>query len=298
MIQKPAQHHDLGFPRLLRASIPTEAEIDYPLHVRLLERGNPTPIDMDAHQGLEVNLVLEGRFERFLEDMVVVANPGDVTLVGPWEPHAWRVVAPGTTAIAVIFLAEVVEEGLADVPWLRMFTVPSVSRPRVATAALREKVLAIGWERLAERKAQRPGWLVAERLNLLRLLFTLHREWTPPGPLPADRHARAAFFERLRPAVDLVHANPLRHITQEQAATACGLRPSRFGRLFKDTVGMTFSDFRLRLRIAVVAHRLLATNKSIETIAEETGFADGSHLHHAFMKHYGCTPGQFREMRR
>jgi AraC-like DNA-binding protein len=285
MIQKPAQHHDLGFPRLLRASIPTEAEIDYPLHVRLLERGNPTPIDMDAHQGLEVNLVLEGRFERFLEDMVVVAN-------------AWRVVAPGTTAIAVIFLAEVVEEGLADVPWLRMFTVPSVSRPRVATAALREKVLAIGWEMLAERKAQRPGWLVAERLNLLRLLFTLHREWTPPGPLPADRHARAAFFERLRPAVDLVHANPLRHITQEQAATACGLRPSRFGRLFKDTVGMTFSDFRLRLRIAVVAHRLLATNKSIETIAEETGFADGSHLHHAFMKHYGCTPGQFREMRR
>jgi len=292
-------HHELEFPELLRHRITTEVEIDYPLHVRILEHGDPTPLDMDAHQGLELNLVLEGRFERFFEDMVMVANPGDVSLVGPWEPHAWRVVKPGTTAVAFIFLAEVVGEGsLGDVPWLSMFTVPPPHRPRVTNQPLRQKMLAIGREMLEEGKVKRPGWLIAERLCLLQLLFALNREWEPPRLPTVQRQARAAHFHRLRPAVDLVHSNPLRHITQERAAAACGLHPSQFGRLFRDTVGMTFGKFRLRIRIAIVAHRLLSTDRSIETIAEETGFADGSHLHHAFLKYYGCTPGQFREMRR
>jgi len=291
-------HHELEFPGLLRNTVTTEVEIDYPLHVRMLENGDPTPIDMDAHQGLEVNLVIEGRFERYFEDLVMVANPGDVSLVGPWEPHAWRVVAPGTTAVAVIFLAEVVEEGFRDVPWLSMFTVPPVDRPRVTHPGLRQRVLAIGREMLEEAKARQPGWLIAERLWLLQLLFALNREWQPPKLPSADRQARAAHFHRLQPAVDLMHANPLGHITQEEAAAACGLRPSQFGRLFRDTVGMTFSKFRLRLRIAVVAHRLLSTDSSIEHIAEETGFADGSHLHRSFIRYYGCTPGQFRDLRR
>jgi AraC-like DNA-binding protein len=209
------------------------------------------------------------------------------------------VVAPGTTAVAIIFLAEVVgDESLGDVPWLSMFTVPPVDRPRVTNRVLRDSVLAIGREMLEEGKAKRPGWLIAERLSLLRLLFALNREWKPPKRPLLQRQASAAVFHRLKPAVDLVHSNPLRHITQEEAAAACGVGASQFGRLFRDTVGMTFGKFRLRVRIAVVAHRLLSTDKSIETIAEETGFADGSHLHHAFVQYYGCTPGQFRDMRR
>ncbi len=289
---------ELPFLNLFR-HVRTEVQIDYPLHVNALERGDPTPIDMDAHQGLELNLVLEGRFERFFEDMVMVAGPGDVSLVGPWEPHAWHVVAPGTTAVAFIFLAEVVgDESIGDLPWLSMFTVPPLSRPRVTDRSLRQKVLSIGWEAVAEAKERRPGWLIAERLCLLRLLFSLNREWEPPKLQQLGRQARADSFHGIRPAVDLVHSNPLRSITTRQAAAACRLGEARFGRLFRDTVGMTFGKFKLRARIAVVAHRLLSTDKSIEAIAEEAGFADGSHLHRTFFTYYGCTPGQFREMRR
>lgn len=288
-----------GFPSLFTRQVGTAARFDYPLHVRILEQGDPSPMDMDAHQGLELNLVLDGRFERYFEDMIIVANPGDVSLVGPWEPHAWRVVLPGTTAVAIIFLAEVVgEEDFGDVSWLHMFTVAPAQRPQVTTPRLRQTVLDIGREILEEAKEQRSGWLVAVRLSLLRLLFALGREWDPPRLPPAQRQARAAGFHRLKPALDLVHSNPLRRITQDEAAASCGLRPSRFGRLFSDTMGMTFGKFRLRVRIAIVAHKLLSTDRSIEQLAEETGFADGSHLHHAFLQYYGCTPGQFREMRR
>ena len=287
------------FLNLFTHKIGTEARFDYPLHVRVLEGGDPTPLDMDVHQGMEVNLVLEGRFERYLEDMAMVADPGDVSLVGPWEPHAWRVVLPGTTAVAVIFLAEVVgEDSLGDVPWLGMFTVLPSQRPRVADPVLREKVLDIGREILEEGKQRRSGWAIAVRLCLLRLLFALGRDWTLPRVPRVQLRARSTAFHRLKPAVDSVHSDPLRRMTQEEAAAACGLRPSQFGRLFRDTMGMTFGKFRLRVRIAVVAHMLLSTGESIEALAAETGFADGSHLHHTFLNYYGCTPGQFREMRR
>ena len=286
---------------LFRGQIGSLAKFDYPLHVRILESGDPGPLDMDIHQGMEVNLVLEGHFERYFEDMVMVANPGDVSLVAPWEPHAWRVIAPGTTAVVMIFLAEVLgmgEEDFGGLPWLSMFTVPPAQRPRTTTPECRAKVLAVGREILEEARQQHSGWLVSIRLSLLRLLFTLGRDWKPPHLRPLQRQARAASFHRLRPAVGLVHADPLRRITQEEAAAACSLRPSQFGRLFHDTIGMTFGRFRLRARIAVVAHRLLSTDMSIEEVAAETGFADGSHLHHAFLRYYGCTPGRFRDLRR
>jgi AraC-like DNA-binding protein len=38
----------------------------------------------------------------------------------------------------------------------------------------------------------------------------------------------------------------------------------------------------------------MTSEMSAEAIAAEVGFADGSHLHRMFVRHYGCTPGQYR----
>jgi len=32
----------------------------------------------------------------------------------------------------------------------------------------------------------------------------------------------------------------------------------------------------------------------VEAIARNAGFVDGSHLHRAFVRHYGCTPREYR----
>jgi len=47
-------------------------------------------------------------------------------------------------------------------------------------------------------------------------------------------------------------------------------------------------------RVAHAARLLLGTDRSVEAIGEQTGFTDGSHFHRAFLKHYGCTPTEFR----
>jgi len=53
-------------------------------------------------------------------------------------------------------------------------------------------------------------------------------------------------------------------------------------------------QFERRARLADAARLLLGTDRSVEAIGEHTGFTDGSRFHRAFLKHYGCTPTEFR----
>jgi AraC family transcriptional regulator len=97
------------------------------------------------------------------------------------------------------------------------------------------------------------------------------------------------------PALTLIRTQPHRRVRLGEAAYACGLSATRFAVVFNQTVGLSFGRFALRARLAYVARRLLSANTSIERIASEAGFVDASHLHRTFVRHYGCTPGQYRE---
>ncbi|NIQ36394.1 MAG: helix-turn-helix domain-containing protein [Xanthomonadales bacterium] len=91
-----------------------------------------------------------------------------------------------------------------------------------------------------------------------------------------------------------MQSNLTTRLPVSSAADACGLSRSWFRSLFKDTMGMTYSQFERRARLARAARLLLTTTAPIEAIAEEVGFADGSHFHRAFLKHYARTPDEFR----
>jgi AraC family transcriptional regulator len=63
-------------------------------------------------------------------------------------------------------------------------------------------------------------------------------------------------------------------------------------------MGLSFSRFCLRARLAVAAHKLATTDLSTEDIATQMGFVDASHLHRAFARHYHCTPAVYRRRAR
>jgi AraC-like DNA-binding protein len=80
-----------------------------------------------------------------------------------------------------------------------------------------------------------------------------------------------------------------------EAATACCLQRSQFARLFQRTMGASYGQFRLRLRLAHAAQLLRETEQQVEEVAARAGFADGSHLHRSFVQQYGCTPATYRQ---
>ena len=287
--------YSVRHPRLydfqLSAAAPLYADSNYFRH--------ETPLEIEVHAGAEVGVILAGSEEHHLEDWVRRLVPGDVWLTATWEPHGWRVAAPNTEDVLLIFLPQFLsEEQLGEVSWLELFAAPPRQRPKVMTSAMRERVMALGQELRREMQEQRPGWKTALRLNLLSLLLTLSREWEPADRTNTVRRLRASNLPRVMPALSMVHTRPTRRVSLTEAARACGLSRAHFCLIFRETMGMSFGRFCLRSRLGSVAQLLLASDLPTEAIAEQTGFSDGSHLHHAFVRRHGCTPGQYRAGKR
>ena len=299
-MEDPVLYAEIATDWLLRAQ-PREHGLnrDSPVSAGVSHHPEPTPLDFDVHRGLEVGIMLSGQQERHFEDLVVAMGPGEAWMCAMWEPHGWRAVLPDTRAVVCTFLPEFLgDESFEGVHWLAPFAVPPSERPRVRDARTRATVLAIGEELRAEVERKAPQWRSAFRLGVLRLLLTLLRDWTRPNADRAGTRVRATYLSRIMPALTMLHADPSRRLTLPAAAAACNLSRSRFTVLFREAMGMSFANFRLRARLAFAAHQLLTTDRPTEAVARETGFADASHLHRAFVKHYGSTPGQFRQQAR
>jgi len=269
-----------------------------PPHGEASRHRGPTPLELNVHDGIEVGIMLSGRAERHFQDYVIPGIPGDVWLCAMWEPHGRRVTSAMTENVVVMFLPDFLgEEMLGEVPWLSLFAVPASQRPRVITNEMRDTALAIGHELRREVLQKRRGWETAVRLGLLRLLFALSRDWQPPAT-GGRKRPLTSNLSRIMPVLSAFHAHPEERITLPEAASACGLSRSRFALVFRETMGLSFGQFCLRARLAFVAHRLLTADLSVEDIAEQVGFVDASHLHHAFARLHGCTPGRYRELGR
>jgi AraC-like DNA-binding protein len=258
----------------------------------------PLPVIWDMHQAFEIAVVLSGHYDRHFPDLVLHLEPGDVVLSSAWEPHGRQPTAAGTVLLSVWFPPEFLgDEALGEVPWPSFFGASPGDRPKVTSEEMRRQVLAVAAEMSQEIEERDQGWLTGIRLGVYRLLFILGRKWTSP---PAGRRRpplRLSDLSRVGPAVSLVHARRGRPVSVEEGAAACCLSPSRFCALFRQSMGLSFGKYVLRSRLVYVARLLLIGDDSLDAIAEELEFADRSHLHHAFRKHYGCTPGHYRERR-
>ena len=266
-----------------------------PFHGGVVEYASPSPLGTDMHQAFEVGVLLSGCEERHFEDVVITVNPGDLWLCGAWEPHGFRAKKECTRELVLQFLPDFLgEEMFEGVSWLSLFSAPSQLRPRVKTKEMREEALSIADEVCREMRERRRGWLAAVRLGILRLLLMLSREWDSEGQDGRGHTVRTGTLEKIMPAVRLVHSHPTRRLSLKEAAATCGLSVSQFGYLFRRLMGLSFGKFCMRARLAYVAQLLLTTNLSVEAIADAAGFADASHLHHAFAGVYAATPARYR----
>jgi transcriptional regulator GlxA family with amidase domain len=103
---------------------------------------------------------------------------------------------------------------------------------------------------------------------------------------------------RLQRSIVLIESRKGRDVSPEQAASAVGLSPRQFARLFQDNIGMTPKHFILETRLRYVRFLLENSILPITAIAHETGFCDSAHLATAFRKRYQRSPREFRHKSR
>ncbi|MBQ7371495.1 MAG: helix-turn-helix transcriptional regulator [Blautia sp.] len=68
-------------------------------------------------------------------------------------------------------------------------------------------------------------------------------------------------------------------------------------RIIKNSTGQNFSQLQTKLRMEHAGQLLKMQELSMESIAVEVGFSNLSSFHRAFVRYYGCTPGEYRKVK-
>lgn len=159
----------------------------------------------------------------------------------------------------------------------------------------------------------RPIQIAAEGplLTLLQQLISLHQQeqktahqllhWasallhvvfaqldTPAAELP----------QPLLAVLGLIARSPHSRLSNRLLAERAGLSVERFIRSFREHTGQTPAAYVLAHRIRLAGEALALTDKTIDQIANETGFPNRHYLSRMFARHIGCGPAEYRARQR
>ena len=110
----------------------------------------------------------------------------------------------------------------------------------------------------------------------------------------AGREVRAADVARLAPVLRTIEEHCAAPLTLKQLADEVHLNPSYFVTWFRQVTGVTPHEYLARYRLQRAQAMLLATNQTLDQIADATGHANRSHLTRAFRRVMGVTPSRLR----
>ena len=77
-----------------------------------------------------------------------------------------------------------------------------------------------------------------------------------------------------------------------------GMSRSHFSHRFKAATGLPPAQWVRQVQLEEATRRLLDSGHKLETIAQETGFANANHLCKVFRRHFHLSPGEFRRQMR
>lgn len=125
-----------------------------------------------------------------------------------------------------------------------------------------------------------------------RLVVPPHREGGQaqfvPRPLPATDDAPVAR------AMDWATANLDRAVTVDDLARSVDLSPRTFTRRFTEQVGVSPYKWLIGQRLGLARELLETTDRSIDAVAEASGFVTAATLRHHFARALGTTPSAYR----
>ncbi len=131
-------------------------------------------------------------------------------------------------------------------------------------------------------------------LQMWNLLVT-HLDLNACGPnLHRFNHRQAT----LQIMMQYIHDHYREELTLAMIAAAASVSKSGALHIFQSGIGISPIAYLIRYRLAQAAEQLYTTQKSVLSIAEETGFASSGYFCRKFRQHYHMSPKEYARERR
>jgi AraC-like DNA-binding protein len=266
-----------------------------PIHIETGPFPKFTENRIDVHYHLELGILLKGEVKRYCMDYTYEIGPGQIWLCSYFETHSRITSKPPCDRVVIDILPETLLSfnfwPIANVDLMVPFRIAPRFRPQVATED-RKKMINLGrqiqWLNSQDNLKERNLWLM---MLFVEVLLLAMRQWNPPLSL-SEQHNPADFL-KIKQAIAMVLDSGKR-INESAVARACHLNLKTFHILFRNLMGITFSQFALHYRLFRTAQQLLISDEPVKIVASQWGFTDTSHFDRCFKEYYGSTPQVFR----
>ncbi|MCU6794460.1 MULTISPECIES: helix-turn-helix domain-containing protein [Paenibacillus] len=99
----------------------------------------------------------------------------------------------------------------------------------------------------------------------------------------------------MQKAAGIIHKNVFGELSMHEIASSLGIKQPQFTRRFQAAYGVAPLEFVTRLRLEEAKRLLLETDDTMESIAIQCGYENGSYLSRIFSSKIGTNPSSFRQ---
>ncbi|WP_407193128.1 GlxA family transcriptional regulator [Bradyrhizobium sp. STM 3566] len=143
------------------------------------------------------------------------------------------------------------------------------------------------------------AWMVERHLGPGRAQKSLHIMVTDKARFAADAQPQPPSIAtvgetRVRRAMLLIEQHLSTPPKAHEIARKVGLSKRQLERVFRNTTGKSIQEFSRDLRIFYGLWLIANSEKSITSVAAESGFSDSSHFNRIFRDAFGCSPSTAR----
>lgn len=252
---------------------------------------------MHRHHSLEINYCLRGQGRYMIGDQVYPIEPGDLFIINDLEYHQAINVSGDTQLLVIVFDADLVLSGGDDYALIRTFYEwKNGFKHRIAAdSPIVADIAPILLEMDQEWKLQEIGCRLVLRGQLIRLLALLYRSFERTEGYGEHIRRFQSGYVRLSPALTMIDSQFRDSLTLEQLADSVHMNRNYFSTIFAQMMGCPVSEYLIRRRLHHAEQLLLSSDASVISIALDSGFRNVSYFSRSFHKHFGLSPGQYRE---
>ena len=231
-----------------------------------------TPVHM--HEFFEIEYIISGSGTCVIDGREYEFSEGCIFFLSPINTH--EIKSADAKIFNVMFRLEECDESLSK-------SVFGAARFNMARLEGNDKQLA--YYLLSEIVSVCSGDVGYAKLLLSCLLKKLGSFAKEDCPTPSSFTGRVLLY---------ITENFTKGITLTSSAEHFGFTPTYFSYLFKQSVGINFSEYLDSIRFAHAKNLLLFTDCPILEVPIRSGFSDYSSFSRRFKKLFGLTPGEFR----
>ena len=227
---------------------------------------------------LELFYVYSGRGVAFLEGTNYILQKGDIFCVRPGQIHANFPLEDLMIYNCIISCAFL--EGKSGLPTDELMPFLHLTGKTLL------EVEGIYDELLREMEQRENGYRYMMEAGADKLCVNLLRFQASHQTQVRHRHAITPLLEYL--------SEHYASVTLEELARVSSYNASYLSRLFRETFGLSFTDYVNILRVNQAMKLLRETELTVEEAGLEAGFRSRKHFYDMFRRHTGMTPGRFR----